>query len=128
NGPWFLGEIASNVQYGLAPLPKIKEAGDNPMRPWMTVEGAFVAAPSKNKNAAYDLIMYLTDKPAGIIMALEGRQSPANQSAYTDATVAADPVLKSFHDKNAMAASMPNLTQMRMGWRTATTGTNSVAR
>jgi len=31
----------------------------------MTVEGALIAAPSKNKDAAYDFIKYLTDKPSG---------------------------------------------------------------
>ncbi len=128
NGPWFLGEIASNVQYGLAPLPKIKEAGDKPMRPWMTVEGAFVAAPSKSKDAAYDFIKYLTDKQAGVIMALEGRQSPANQSVYADAKVAADPVLKSFHEQVEVAVPMPNLPEMTMVWSPATTVMNSVTR
>jgi len=128
NGPWFLGEIASNVQYGLALLPKIKEAGDKPMRPWMTVEGAFVAAPSKSKDAAYDFIKYLTDKQAGVIMALEGRQSPANQSVYADAKVAADPVLKSFHDQVEVAVPMPNLPEMTMVWSPATTVMNSVTR
>src|SRR3989442_14738617 len=128
NGPWFLGEIASNVQYGLALLPKIKEAGDKPMRPWMTVEGAFVAAPSKSKDAAYDFIKYLTDKQAGVIMALEGRQSPANQSVYADAKVAADPVLKSFHEQVEVAVPMPNLPEMTMVWSPATTVMNSVTR
>ena len=60
NGPWFLGEISKNIDYGLALLPKIKEAGNTPMKPWMTVEGALIAAPSKSKDAAYDFIKYLT--------------------------------------------------------------------
>jgi arabinogalactan oligomer/maltooligosaccharide transport system substrate-binding protein len=128
NGPWFLGEIAKNVDYGLAPLPKIKEAGDKPMRPWMTVEGAFIAAPSKNKDAAYEFIKFLTDKDAGVIMALEGRQSPANKSVYADPKVAADPVLKSFRDQVEVAIPMPNLPEMTMVWSPATTVMNSVTR
>ena len=39
SGPWFLGEIAKEIDFGLAPLPTIDEAGGKPMRPWMTVEG-----------------------------------------------------------------------------------------
>src|SRR5207245_9628631 len=112
SGPWFLGEIASNVQYGLAPLPKIKEAGAKPMRPWMTVEGAFVAAPSKSKDAAYDFIKYLTDKQAGVIMALEGRQSPANQSVCAHANCAADPVLKTLRAQADVAVPRPTLPAM----------------
>ncbi len=65
SGPWFLGEIASTVDWGLAPLPTIDEAGGQPMRPWMTVEGVYIAAPSKNKDAAYEFAKYLTDVAAG---------------------------------------------------------------
>ena len=93
SGPWFLGEIAKEVDYGLAPLPTIDEAGGKPMRPWMTVEGVYVAAPSKNKDAAYDFAKYLTDTPQAKIMALEGRQTPANKAVYDDPKVAADPIL-----------------------------------
>ena len=51
------------IDYGLAPLPTIDEAGGKPMRPWMTVEGVYIAAPSKNKDAAYDFAKYVTDLP-----------------------------------------------------------------
>ena len=61
-------------------------------------------------------------------MALEGRQSPANQSVYADAKVAADPVLKSFHDQVEVAVPMPNLPEMTMVWSPATTVMNSVTR
>src|ERR1700730_3964594 len=121
NGPWFLGEISKNIDYGLAPLPKIKEAGNTPMKPWMTVEGALIAAPSKNKDAAYDFIKYLTDKPAGIVMAVEGRQSPANKAVYAEPKVAGDAVLKSFRDQVEVAIPMPNLPGMTMVWLPATT-------
>src|SRR6266508_4197311 len=47
SGPWFLGEIAKGVDYGLALLPTLDEAGGKPMRPWMTVEGVFIASPSR---------------------------------------------------------------------------------
>ena len=80
SGPWFLGEIAKTIDYALAPLPTIDEAGGKPMRPWMTVEGVYVTAPSKNKDAAYDFAKYLTDTPQAKVMAVEGRQTPANKA------------------------------------------------
>ena len=126
NGPWFLGEIAPTVDYGLAPLPSIDEAGKTPMKPWMTVEGAYVAAPSKNKDAAYDFIKYVTDVEAGKVLALEGRQSPANTSVYADPKVAADPVLKAFREQVEVAVPMPNLPEMTMMWTPATTAMNSI--
>ena len=84
SGPWFLGEIAKGIDYGLAPLPTLAEAGGKPMRPWITVEGVYVAAPSKNKDAAFEFAKYLTDVPAAKVLALEGRQSrPTRRSTPT---------------------------------------------
>ena len=128
SGPWFLGEIKDGVDFGLAPLPKIDEAGGKPMRPWTTVEGVFIAAPSKNKDAAYELAKFLTDVPAAKILAIEGRQSPANKGVYADPKVANDPVLKAFRQQVDSAEPMPNLPEMTMVWSPATTAMNKVVK
>ncbi|HSE62490.1 MAG TPA: extracellular solute-binding protein [Thermoanaerobaculia bacterium] len=128
SGPWFLGEIASSVSYGLAPLPNLGEAGGKPMRPWMTVEGVLIAAPSKNKEAAYEFAKFLTDVPAAKIMALEGRQTPANQGVYADPKVAADPVLAAFRKQVEVAVPMPNVPEMTMVWSPATTAMNTITK
>jgi arabinogalactan oligomer/maltooligosaccharide transport system substrate-binding protein len=128
SGPWFLGEIAKGIDYGLAPLPTISEAGNKPMRPWITVEGVYIAAPSKNKDAAYELLKYLTDVPAAKVLALEGRQTPANKGVYADPQVAADPVLKAFRQQVDVAVPMPNLPEMSMVWSPATTAMNTVVK
>ena len=128
SGPWFLGEIASSVSYGLAPLPNLVEAGGKPMRPWMTVEGVLIAAPSKNKEAAYDFAKYLTDVPAARIMAVEGRQTPANQGVYSDPKVSADPVLAAFRKQVEVAVPMPNVPEMTMVWSPATTAMNTITK
>jgi len=126
SGPWFLGEIARNVDYGLARLPTLDEADGKPMSPWMTVEGVYVAAPSKNKEAAYEFAKFLTDAEAGKTLALEGRQSPANQGVYSDAKVAADPQLKAMRDQVEVAVPMPNVPEMSMVWSPATSAMNSI--
>lgn len=128
SGPWFLGEIARGVDYGLALLPTLVEAGGKPMRPWMTVEGVYVAAPSKNKEAAYEFARYLTDVPAGKVMALEGRQTPANRTVYADPKVAADPVLAAFRKQVEVAVPMPNAPEMTMVWSPATTAMNTITK
>jgi len=92
------------------------------------VEGMFIAAPSKNKEAAYELIKYVTDLQAAKIMALEGRQTPANKNVYTDAKVAADPVLKAFFEQVKVAIPMPNLPEMTMVWSPATTAMNTIVK
>jgi len=127
SGPWFLGEIAKDISYGLAPLPKIDEV-DQPMKPWMTVEGVYVAAPSKNKDAAFAFAKYVTDVQAAKILALEGRQSPAVKGVYEDAQVSADPMLKAFRQQVEVAVPMPNLPEMTMVWSPATTAMNSIVK
>jgi arabinogalactan oligomer/maltooligosaccharide transport system substrate-binding protein len=128
SGPWFLGEIAKGVDYGVTTLPALGEAGGKPMRPWITVEGAYVAAPSKNKEAAFDFVKYLTDVDAARILALEGRQSPANARVYQDPKVASDPILAAFRKQVEVAIPMPNLPEMTMVWSPATTAMNTVIR
>jgi arabinogalactan oligomer/maltooligosaccharide transport system substrate-binding protein len=128
SGPWFLGEIAKGIDYGLAPLPTIVEAGGKPMRPWITVEGVYVAAPSKNKDAAYEFAKYLTDVAAGRVLALEGRQTPANKAIYSDPKVASDPVLAAFRKQVEVAIPMPNVPEMTMVWSPATTAMNTVTK
>jgi arabinogalactan oligomer/maltooligosaccharide transport system substrate-binding protein len=128
SGPWFLGEISKDIDWGLAMLPTLDEAGGKPMRPWMTVEGAFIAAPSKNKDAAYDFIKYLTGQSAAKIMALEGRQCPSNKGVYALPEVASDPVLKAFRDQVEVAVPMPNLPEMTMVWSPVTTMIAGVAK
>lgn len=128
SGPWFLGEIAKTVDYGLAPLPTIAEAGNKPMKPWMTVEGVYIASPSKNKDAAYDFVKYVTDTPAAKILAVEGRQTPANKSVYNDPQVANDPTLKAFKAQVEAAVPMPNLPEMTMVWSPATTAMNAITK
>lgn len=128
SGPWFLGEVRNDIQVGLAPLPTVGEAGGKPMRPWITVEGVYVAAPSKNKDEAFALAKFLTDVPAAKVLALEGRQSPANKAAYADAQIAADPVLKAFREQVEVAVPMPNLPEMTLVWSPATTAMNKIVK
>lgn len=128
NGPWFLGEVAPNISYGLAPLPAVSEAGGKPMRPWMTVEGVYIAAPSKNKDAAFDFVKYITDTAAARTLALEGRQTPANKNVYADPKVASDPVLSAFRKQVEVAVPMPNLPEMTMMWSPVTTAMNGIVK
>lgn len=127
-GPWFLGEVAKGVDYGLAPLPAISEAGGKPMRPWMTVEGVFVAAPSKQKEAAFEFVKYLTGPEAARVMALEGRQSPAVKKIYDDPKVQGDPLLAGFRKQVETAVPMPNAPEMTMVWSPATSALGTIIR
>lgn len=128
SGPWFLAEIADDIDYGLALLPTIDEANGEPMRPWMTVEGVYIAVPSQHKDEAFDFVLYITGEEAGRTMALEGRQTPANKLVYDDADVAGDPELQAFRAQVEVAVPMPNYAEMTMVWSPVTTAMNTIVR
>jgi arabinogalactan oligomer/maltooligosaccharide transport system substrate-binding protein len=128
SGPWFLGEISKDIDFGLAPLPAVDEAGGTPMKPWITVEGMYITGPSKNKEAAFEFIRFATDFEAAKVMALEGRQTPANKAVYGDEKVAADPILKGFRTQVENAVAMPNFAEMAMFWSPVTTAMNAITK
>ncbi len=126
SGPWFLEEVSPKIRYGLALLPTIDEAGGKPMRPWMTVEGVYIAAPSKKKDQAFEFAKYLTDAAATKVLALEGSQSPANRHVYNDAQVKANPVLNAFRAQVDRAVPMPNVPEMTLMWSPVTSAMNAI--
>ena len=128
NGPWFLGEIDANIKYGVAVLPTIDEAGGKPMRPWITVEGVYIALPSKHKEEAYAFATYITSVEAAKIMATIGRQLPANKAVYTLPEIAGDPVLSAFRKQLDVSVPMPNFAEMTMMWSPASTAMNKIVK
>lgn len=126
NGPWFLGEIAEGIDFGIAPLPRVDEAGGKPLAPWITVEGLYIAAPSKNKDAAYEFIKFATDVAQAKLMAVDGRQTPANTKVWDDPKVGNDPILKAFRTQVDTAVPMPNFAEMAMFWSPVTTAMNGI--
>jgi len=127
NGPWFVGEISPKVDFGLAVLPMVDDA-KRPMRPWLTIEGVYVAAGSKQKDAAYELAKFLTSDESGLILALEGRQLHTNKAVYQDKRVAGDAVLKAFYEQLQNAEAMPNRAEMTMVWSPVTTAMNKIVK
>ena len=92
SGPWFLGEVQdSQVRAGAAAVAR--EAGGKPMRPWLTVEGVYVAAGSKHKEEAYEFASYVSRRRREGARA-RGRQLPTNKAVYTTRAVGAEPTLR----------------------------------
>jgi arabinogalactan oligomer/maltooligosaccharide transport system substrate-binding protein len=106
----------------------VVDEAKRPMRPWLTIEGAYVAASSKQKEQAYDLAKFLTSEEAGLILAIEGRQLHTNKAVYQDARVSGDPVLKAFYEQLTNAEPMPNRAEMTMVWSPATTAMNKIVK
>lgn len=127
NGPWFVGDIDKKINVGFAPLPLI-EAAKKPMRPWMTIEGAYVTAGSAHKEVAYELVRYLASAEAGLVLALEGRQLHTNKAVYDNPQVQADPMLQAFRAQLDNAEPMPNRPEMTMVWSPVTTAMNKIVK
>jgi len=128
SGPWFLGEVSDKVHYAIAPLPTVDAAGGKPLRPWLTVEGVYVSAGSKAKEAAYRFAEYLISRDAALVLALEGGQLPTNKSVYDDPQVARNPTLAAFRKQLETAVVMPNYAEMTLMWSPVTTAMNKIVK
>ncbi|MDJ0837155.1 MAG: extracellular solute-binding protein [Acidobacteriota bacterium] len=128
NGPWFLGEIDKSIDYGLANLPTVDEAGGEPMRPWMTIEGIYIAAPSKHKDEAFELVKHLISLETAKTMAITGRQTPANLAVYEEPEIKKDPIIQALREQAKLGVPMPNYPEMTMVWSPATTAMNLIVK
>jgi len=115
NGPWFLGELSPELDFGIAALPTVSATG-RPASPFLTVEAAFVSAFSEHTQAAGALAAHLTAPEASIRRALEGRQSVATLAAYDDPRVSDDPILAAFRAQVDAAEPLPNRPEMAATW------------
>jgi arabinogalactan oligomer/maltooligosaccharide transport system substrate-binding protein len=127
-GPWFKGRIAPGVDYGMAQLPALSEANGQPMRPWITVEGLYISAQSKQKTAAFEFLDYMTDVYASKVLAQLGYDAPANQRVYLDADVLANEMLSVCFKQARVAVAMPNVPEMTAMWTPATVALSSIIR
>jgi arabinogalactan oligomer/maltooligosaccharide transport system substrate-binding protein len=128
SGPWFLGEVQDKVKYAIAPLPTVDEAGGKPMKPWLTVEGVYISAGSKQKEASYAFAEYLVSTEAALVLALEGGQLPTNKAVYADPRVLKNPTLQGFRKQLDTAVPMPNYAEMTLMWSPVTTAMNKIVK
>jgi arabinogalactan oligomer/maltooligosaccharide transport system substrate-binding protein len=119
NGPWFLGEIPPEIDYGAAVLPKITAAGNRPMAPYMAVEAIFMSAGTHDPAEAWAFAKFLTSLEAATIMAVEGGELPTLKAVYDVAEVARNPIAQAYKAQALSAIAMPNLPEMTMVWSPA---------
>ena len=115
NGPWFLGEVAKNIDVGVAPLPVVSATG-KPAAPFLTVEGALVSAYAAHPKEALDLAKWLASPEAAVTRATVGRQGVATLAALDDPAVLADPVLSAFRKQLDATVPMSNRPEMTSTW------------
>jgi arabinogalactan oligomer/maltooligosaccharide transport system permease protein len=115
NGPWFIGEIAPDRSFAVAPLPVVSETG-LPAAPYLTVEAIQVSGFSEQQPAAWELARWLAGPESAITRAIQGRQSVAALAAMADPAVADDPILSAFRSQLDSARPMPNQPGMAATW------------
>jgi arabinogalactan oligomer/maltooligosaccharide transport system permease protein len=127
NGPWFLGEIAPGVPFGVAPLPTVSNTG-KPAAPLLTVEAVMLPARGHDAAQALRFAAWLAGPEAARMRAREGRQIVAARAAWDDPAIARDPVLAAFHAQLAATVPMSNAPEMRQVWEPAQQALRKVLR
>jgi len=115
SGPWFAGEIASDVDYRVVGLPVVSETG-LPIQPFLGVETAYVSARSARAEQAQALARFISLGEASRVRATVGRQIPADVAAYTLREVREDTLISSFREAARHATPMPNTLEMARVW------------
>jgi arabinogalactan oligomer/maltooligosaccharide transport system permease protein len=114
DGPWLAGELAEDLEYTIETLPTVSETGQ-PVRPFATIEGIFLAHGAKNPAGAQRFAEHLATTGA-IEMAVAGRQSVAHLAAWEDERVASDDFLQAFRAQLDATTPMPTSPDMAMVW------------
>jgi arabinogalactan oligomer/maltooligosaccharide transport system substrate-binding protein len=119
SGPWFLSALGGAnrglVRFGITPLPKISATGQ-PAAPLLSVEGIFMSAHCRHKNAAFKVIQALTADRSSAYRLRQARQLPAN-TAVDRRLHTIDPLLTAFREQRKTAVLTPATPMMRMIWR-----------
>lgn len=129
SGPWLAGDLGDDLPYAVAPLPTISGVG--PMRPFLTVDGAFMTPEGAKSEGARALARSLGSGASAHERAETGKQIVATKS-YWDAVRAGgqsqvDPrapaaamkqsdLLRAFHDASTAAIPMPTSMALNPVW------------
>ncbi len=132
-GPWLIGDLKSDgtspappgggphqeLRFRVEPLPRIAAAGNEPMRPYLTVEGVLATPQGAAKKEALAFARWLgRDIDAAVLRARVGHQVVTEKAAWVamEQRQDADPILRAFHAAAADAVPMPTTTAMRAVW------------
>lgn len=115
NGPWFLGEIDSKTDFGVAPLPRVSATGA-PARPFLTDEAVFVSSKTTRRESTVALARYLAGKESSRVRLRVGKQLVAHKRVWQEEGLADDPVMGVFAQQLNHVVPMHNGPQMQNFW------------
>ncbi|MGC9060275.1 MAG: sugar ABC transporter substrate-binding protein [Thermoplasmata archaeon] len=106
-GPWKVPEIKdAGVNFGMAPLPYIKETGKR-ISPLIGYKGYAISKDSKHKLEAFKLITYLCNPQSLVKFAIPTNSMPANKHAMENATVSGLSVVKAVKEQFKYGTMFP---------------------
>ncbi|MDP3273995.1 MAG: extracellular solute-binding protein [Deltaproteobacteria bacterium] len=117
SGPWMLGELGDRPVRIVA-LPRLRQTGQ-PMRSFVTVEGALLAQHAREPALARALAAFLVRADAAQVRARVGRQVVATRAAWSDPALAQDRTLQPFLRAARVGLAMPTHSNMRLAFEPA---------
>jgi len=114
SGPWLAPGLPEDLGYTVIPLPDVEAAAGAPMRPFVTVEGAFLASHADNPGDARALMRYLANREGAVTRAEAGGQIVTARSAWEDPALADDALLATFREAAERGVPMSTHPHMRM--------------
>ncbi len=113
SGPWLAPQLPSSLEYRVVPLPPLIAAGGRPLVPYLTIEGAYLAANNHDRDAAVTLIEFLAGPEGSLLRATHGRQIVAARSVWLRPELESDTLLRTFYAAARRAKPMPAHPNMR---------------
>ena len=116
NGPWREAPLKkAGIDYGVAKLPTLPNG--QPMKPFLGVQVYGANAFSKNKEAALDLVSFLTCTDSAIKLYKSNLRAPARTSVLNNADVKSNPNIAIWNAQAADGVPMPNIPAMSNVWK-----------
>lgn len=113
SGPWLAPDLPESLSYRVVPLPRVRAANGEPMRPFATVEGVFLASGAKDVELAQKLIAFIAGPEGALPRALAGQQVVASRGAWTRPELAESALLRAFQKAATEAVPMSTHPNMR---------------
>jgi arabinogalactan oligomer / maltooligosaccharide transport system substrate-binding protein len=116
NGPW--REIPlqeAGINYGVAPLPTLPNG--EPMRPFLGVQVMGASAFSRNQEAAFDLMNFITCTDNVVTYFGGSAKVPVRQSALEAEAIQSNENIAVWNAQAEVGIPMPNIPAMNNVWR-----------
>ncbi|WP_028402555.1 extracellular solute-binding protein [Ectobacillus panaciterrae] len=114
---WSFPYKAANIDYGVAPLPKLPNG--EPQKSFIGVTGWHVSSYSKNKDLAVKFVEFITNEENAKIRFEKTKEIPPIKALANDPSIAEDPGVKAVAAQSKYAVLMPNNLEMDKVWKPA---------